>query len=176
VSQSQTDVVEVRPAQTGPDETAVSRLMTDYLAWALAQLEAEYGIVDLPVDPTQAAASQDAYRPPHGLLAVAELDGRIAGIGAVRNLSPGVAEIKRMYVPPPYRGLRVASGILDFLLAHAHDVLQATTVRLDTCRFMTSAQRLYRSRGFVERSPYEGTEIPARLQKYWLFFERTITT
>jgi len=48
----------------------------------------------------------------------------------------------------------------------------ATTILLDTCRFMTDAQRLYRSRGFVERSPYEGTEIPPRLQDLWIFFER----
>jgi hypothetical protein len=32
----------------------------------------------------------------------------------------------------------------------------------------------YRSRGFAERSPYEGTEIPERLQKYWSFFERPL--
>jgi hypothetical protein len=38
---------------------------------------------------------------------------------------------------------------------------------------MTDAQRLYRSRGFVERTPYEGTEIPTRLQHLWIFFERT---
>jgi hypothetical protein len=37
---------------------------------------------------------------------------------------------------------------------------------------MAEAQRLYRSRGFVERPPYEGTEIPQHLQKHWLFFER----
>jgi hypothetical protein len=47
-------------------------------------------------------------------------------------------------------------------------------VRLDTCEFMTDAQRLYRSRGFVERDPYEGTEIPERLRTYWLFFERPL--
>jgi hypothetical protein len=38
---------------------------------------------------------------------------------------------------------------------------------------MATAQRLYSSRGFVERTPYEGTEIPVRLQQYWLFFETT---
>jgi ribosomal protein S18 acetylase RimI-like enzyme len=150
--------------------------MTDYLTWALARLEAEYGIVDMPVDPGRAAGSQNAYRPPHGLLAVAELDEQIVGIGAVRTLTPTVVEIKRMYVEPNFRGLHVASRVLDFLITHAHDELQAATVRLDTCRFMTSAQQLYRSRGFVERSPYEGTEIPARLQKYWLFFEKSIAT
>jgi hypothetical protein len=49
----------------------------------------------------------------------------------------------------------------------------ATTVLMDTCRFTSDAQRLYRSRGFVERSPYEGTEIPPRLQHLSIFFERT---
>jgi ribosomal protein S18 acetylase RimI-like enzyme len=175
VSGSRADSVEVRGARPGQDEAIVSTLMAEYLAWALDELEAEYGVVDMPVDPTRAAGSLDAYRPPHGLIAVAELDGQIAGIGAVHGLGPGIAEIKRMYVSPSYRGLGIASGILDFLLVHARGELRATTVRLDTCRFMAPAQRLYRSRGFVERSPYEGTEIPDRLQKYWLFFERSLT-
>jgi hypothetical protein len=48
----------------------------------------------------------------------------------------------------------------------------ATVVRLDTVRLMAEAQRTYRSRGFVERPPYEGTEIPPHLQQHWLFFER----
>jgi len=26
----------------------------------------------------------------------------------------------------------------------------------------------------LERPPYEGTEIPEHLQKYWLFFERAL--
>jgi hypothetical protein len=50
----------------------------------------------------------------------------------------------------------------------------AATLRLDTCRFMSDAQRLYRSRGFAERTPYEGTEIPPRLQHHWVFFERSL--
>ena len=43
-----------------------------------------------------------------------------------------------------------------------------------TCRFMTDAQCLYRSRAFAERPPYEGTEIPTRIQQYWIFFERML--
>ena len=39
---------------------------------------------------------------------------------------------------------------------------------------MTDAQRMYRSRGFIERSPYEGSEIPEHLQRHWLFFERDL--
>ncbi len=40
---------------------------------------------------------------------------------------------------------------------------------------MSDAQRLYRSRGFVERTPYEGTEIPEHLQRHWMFFERRLS-
>ena len=47
-------------------------------------------------------------------------------------------------------------------------------LRLDTVCFMTDAQRLYRSRGFVERPPYDETEIPEPLRQYWLFFERAL--
>jgi hypothetical protein len=39
---------------------------------------------------------------------------------------------------------------------------------------MNDAQSLYRSRKFVERDPYDGTEIPERLRRYWLFFERAL--
>jgi hypothetical protein len=39
---------------------------------------------------------------------------------------------------------------------------------------MSDAQRLYRSRGFAERDRYEGSEIPARLQQHWVFFERRL--
>jgi GNAT superfamily N-acetyltransferase len=76
-----------------------------------------------------------------------------------------------MYVAPAWRNRQVGSAILDQLLDIAVQ-MGASTVLLDTCRFMTDAQRLYRSRGFVERSPYEGTAIPLRLQHLWISFER----
>ena len=107
MNESPSTTVEVRRARADRDEAEVLRLMGEYLVWALAQLEAEYGIADMPVDPTPVAGWLDGYRPPHGLVAVAELNGQIAGIGAVHTLTPGVAEIKRMYVAPSARGQRV---------------------------------------------------------------------
>jgi GNAT superfamily N-acetyltransferase len=102
-----------------------------------------------------------------------EHGGRSIGVGAVRGLNSEVTEIKRMYVDPAARGLHARGAILDRLFQEAHRA-GATIARLDNGEFMTDAQRLYRSRGFTERPPYEGTEIPARLQKYWLFFERPL--
>lgn len=107
---------------------------------------------------------------------IADVDGQPAGVGALRQLDRGVVEVKRMYVHPDYRDRRLGSGVLDLLLTEAAATFQAKTVRLDTCRFMLSAQRLYRSRGFHERPPYEGTEIPLHLQRYWMFFEKRLVS
>jgi GNAT superfamily N-acetyltransferase len=93
------------------------------------------------------------------------------GMGALRTLEPGVVEVKRMFVRPEYRARGLGSGIVDRLLVEARQTLGAETIRLDTCRFMVEAQRLYESRGFSERDPYPGTEIPEPLQKYWKFYE-----
>jgi GNAT superfamily N-acetyltransferase len=165
-----------RVASPDRDHSAIAALMSDYLRWALDRLESEYGITDMPVDPEQTVHSLDAYLPPHGLVVIAEVQGRAAGVGALRRLEPGVAEVKRMYVHPDHRNRHLGSGVLDVLLTQAAATFQATTVRLDTCRFMHSAQRLYRSRGFEERPAYEGTEIPQRLQQYWMFFEKRLVS
>jgi GNAT superfamily N-acetyltransferase len=78
-----------------------------------------------------------------------------------------------MQVHDRWRGAHLGSAILDQLIGEAA-AARATAVRLDTVRFMTDAQRLYQSRGFVECPPYEETEIPTRLREHWLFFERRL--
>lgn len=52
---------------------------------------------------------------PGGVFLVARVGGEPAGCVGVRTLDTGVAEIKRMYVRPGYRGL----GFDRRLLAHA---------------------------------------------------------
>jgi GNAT superfamily N-acetyltransferase len=161
----------VREALPGVDDGAVADLMVEYLEWANGRLRDEYGIDDPPTDPGRVLESLAEFRRPRGLLLLAESDGRPAAIGALRRLSHDVAELKRIYVVPGCRGRHVSSAILDRLIDEAR-AMGATTLRLDTCRFMSDAQRLYRSRGFAERDPYEGSEIPPRLRRHWVFFER----
>jgi N-acetylglutamate synthase-like GNAT family acetyltransferase len=142
------------------------------MTWATGRLWDEFGQV-LPVpDLDAAAASVRNFDRPGSLLCVVEHESRLIGMGALRTLEPGVVEVKRMYVQPQFQGGRRGSAILDFLLAEARETLGATVVRLDSCRFMLDAQRLYELRGFKERDPYEGTEIPTELQAYWRFYER----
>jgi GNAT superfamily N-acetyltransferase len=165
-------VVELREAKR-QDDDAVVALMTAYLDWAHAVLHERHGVEEPPTDASLVRESLAGLRRPDAVILLAEHGGRAVGVGAVRGLTSSVVEIKRMYVDPSARGARVGAAILDRLLDEGRRA-GASVARLDTCEFMEDAQRLYRSRKFTERGPYEGTEIPDRLQRYWLFFERSL--
>jgi GNAT superfamily N-acetyltransferase len=160
----------VRGALPGRDDDAVARLMVEYLGWALPRLREEYGIDDPPTEPDLVRAELPSFQPPRGLTLLAERDGRPVGVAALRRHGGEIAEVKRMYVEPGARGTNLGSALLDRLVAEARG-LGAGLLRLDTCRFMADAQRLYRSRGFLERGAYPESEIPPRIQRHWLFFE-----
>jgi GNAT superfamily N-acetyltransferase len=169
-----TEDFSVREAIPGTDDQAVTRLIVDYLTWAHPKLRDEYGIDDPPTSPDQVAASLGGYRRPNGLLLLAnDQAGTPLGVGALRRHDRAVAEVKRMYVRPEARSHHLGSLILDRLIDDAR-AMGAQTLRLDTVRFMTDAQRLYRSRGFIERPPYDETEIPERIRQFWLFFQRDL--
>ncbi|WP_328603870.1 GNAT family N-acetyltransferase [Amycolatopsis sp. NBC_00345] len=167
-------LVSIRPADLTSEEGAVGDLMVEYMTWATGQFKASFGI-DAPTDPAQMRDNvADFGKPSSALLVAVGAGGELAGAGALRTLEPGVVELKRMYVRPAWRGRHVGSQLLDRLLDQAAE-LGASTIRLDTARFMHDAQGLYRSRGFAERPPYQGTEIPPDFQQYWAFFERPVT-
>jgi GNAT superfamily N-acetyltransferase len=161
----------LREPETERDLDAAAALMTEYLAWGTERLSQEYGIDGPPTSPDLIRASLGEYRSPVGLLVLAEVEGEPVGVGALHLLSADVAEVKRMYVAPRARGLHIGSAILDGLLQWA-DAKIVPLVRLDSARFMDQAHALYLSRGFVERAPYSGSEIPPDIQQYWRFFER----
>ena len=162
--------IQIREATTSADDESIFALNLEYLTWATAQLVEEYGL-SWPVDAAEVRKMLAKFKRPDGVVFLAEVDGEPVGVVAIRTLKGGVLEIKRMYVRPAWRGAHVGSALIDCALREA-SAMGAVKVRLDTNRFMTDAQRLYRSRGFSERAPYEETEIPSEFQKYWLFFEK----
>ena len=102
-------------------------------------------------DPGRAGGSEGTYL-------VATSDGRPVACGGVLDLGGGVAEIKRMWVHPDWRGAGLGSRLLRDLEQLAaqlgHDV-----VRLDTNGTLTEAIAMYERAGYrrIERyndNPY----------------------
>ena len=162
----------LREATVGDDDAVVA-LMCTYLKWVYAMLRERHGIELPAADASLIRDSLSGLRRPSAMIVLAERDGDVIGVGAVRGLDTQIAEIKRMYVSTEARGLHVGSDLLNRLIAESLDA-GAERVRLDSAEFMTDAHRIYRSRGFVERPPYPGSEIPEAVQQHWLFFERAL--
>lgn len=99
-------------------------------------------------------APPEELDPPDGRFLVASVDGRPVGCGGVRRIADGVAEVKRMWVDPAFRGRGVGRRLLEALEVAARDELGCTRVRLDTSDHLRAAVGLYRAAGFREVEPY----------------------
>jgi putative acetyltransferase len=84
---------------------------------------------------------------------VAVVDHRVVACGAWQPLEPGVAEIKRMYVRPAYRGRGIARQLV---VALEEEALAADrpVIRLETGTYLPSAIALYQSSGYRPIAPY----------------------
>lgn len=100
------------------------------------------------------------YASPLGRLLLAYCGGRLAGCGALRPLSPGICEMKRLYVRPEFRGRRLGFTLAERLIADAK-VIGYDFMRLDTLpKQMGDANQLYRSLGFYEILAYYDNPQP----------------
>ena len=110
-------------------------------------------------DATGARADDaEAMAPGAGSFVVATSDGRPVACGGVQTIGDGVAEIKRMWVDPDWRGAGLGSRLLRHL-EHLAAGLGHGVVRLDTNRTLTEAVAMYERAGFrrIERyndNPY----------------------
>ncbi len=97
------------------------------------------------------------YSAPRGALLLALVGDAFAGCCALRPLDgvdySNACEMKRLYVRPTYRGLRLgrmlAEGTLDAARLAGYDA-----ILLDTLDDMESARALYEELGFVDIPPY----------------------
>jgi ribosomal protein S18 acetylase RimI-like enzyme len=104
------------------------------------------------------------YAPPEGRLLLATEDDQLAGCIALRKLSDGICEMKRLFIRPAYRGKGLGRVLVNALIDEARQ-LGYTRMRLDTLvGRMDQAIALYRSIGFVEIEPYY--ENPIEDAKY----------
>lgn len=98
---------------------------------------------------------------------VAYRDGEPVGCGAIKEFSPELMEVKRMFVLPEYRGQGVAPAVLAELEQWAAELGYAGCV-LETGKKQPEAIRLYQKSGYAlipNYGQYIGIENSVCMQK-----------
>jgi len=156
----------IERAQSSADIATARVLMREYAAFLGADLsfqDFEKELAGLP----------GKYAPPTGALFLAHVQtgtggAEPAGCVALRKLSPGICEMKRLFVRPEYRGLRIGRLLADRIVEEAKG-LGYGKMRLDTLDRLQSAVTLYRSMGFRQIPPYCRNPLPGAM-----FWEKTL--
>ncbi len=130
------------------DVRAIFKEYADWLGYDLCFQGFDGELADLPGN----------YAPPSGRLLLGVCDERIAGCVAVRELSPGVCEMKRLYVRDASRGRGIGKALATAAKDEARKI-GYERMRLDTLPSMTVAIALYSYLGFVDIEPYRENPI-----------------
>jgi GNAT superfamily N-acetyltransferase len=153
----------------------IRELFWEYLQWANTKVEKEFGVsFDITTMLEEDMNTLGKFMPPKGRLLLGYVEDRPMGIACLKALSDRIGEVKRMYVRPEARNRGLGRALLHRLLDEAQQI-GYEQVRLDSARFMVNAHRLYRTSGFREIEPYEGSEIPKEFQGHWVFMERELS-
>ncbi|WP_026868619.1 GNAT family N-acetyltransferase [Inquilinus limosus] len=86
---------------------------------------------------------------------VARREGRVVGCGAMVVGADGQAELKRMFVDPAARGLKVGRDLLTRIEDEAR-ALGVRLIQLETGIHQPEAIGLYRRFGYRDRGPFGG--------------------
>jgi len=152
--------VEIAKSQTQYEEG--KRLFNEYAKFLGVDLEFQgfaQEMASLPI----------MYGPPAGCLLLARKGGSYIGVVGLRELAPGIAEMKRMYVLPEHQGSGAGKAMIEAFIAQAKE-LGYRSIKLDSVESLGKALALYRKFGFVETDPYRYNPFPDSV-----FMERPVS-
>ena len=124
------------------DKRAVRRLHGD----ALNEVGAHLGTGPWDEDLDEI---EGVYLESGGEFLVGILEGEVVAMGAIKRVSPDVAEVRRMRVRPGLQGRGYGQAMLDALHRRAAG-LGYSTLHLDTTVQQRAARRLYLKNGYRE--------------------------
>ena len=146
----------LRQVEGEQDVEQARSLFREYEAWLDLDLcfqNFEKELAELP----------GAYAPPTGRLLLAFENDELAGCVALRKLSDGVCEMKRLFLRPRFHGNGRGRQLAEAIVAEARDA-GYERMRLDTLpEQMGKAIALYRSLGFKEIEPYYDNPVKGAL-------------
>jgi DNA-binding MarR family transcriptional regulator/N-acetylglutamate synthase-like GNAT family acetyltransferase len=147
------DVAEVEPT-TAPARAAVGRYF--------AEIHERFGFDATGLDEKDA----EQLRAPSGAFLLASSDGDPVACGGLQTITPGIGEIKRMWVHPQWRGAGLGSRVLHRLEERSRQ-LRHRAVRLDTNGTLSEAIAMYEGAGYRRIERYNDNPFATH------FFEKT---
>jgi len=145
----------ITEARWPDDRATVETLFREYVS-SLAEDISFQNVGD------ELASLPGKYARPGGVVLIARDGADAAGAIAYRMVEPGVAEMKRLYVRPAFRGSGLGRELANELIEDAR-ARGYRTMLLDTLASMSSARALYRDLGFVPVAPYYDNPLPGVL-------------
>lgn len=162
-----------RPVRWPDDGDVVRRLFSEYRKWVAdhsdpapsskERVAEGLGLIDHLI-----AGLPRSYEPPHGDILLWFKGDSLVACGALRELEPGVGEIRRVYVRPDYRGGDFGQPFVRTLIARARE-LGFDKVRADTLPTMQGAIEFYQELGFRPTTAFWPHPAAGAL-----FFEREV--
>lgn len=144
-------MITIEPVETPEQVATVRTLFQEYAAsvgFDLGFQQFDDELAALPGD----------YAPPAGRLLLAAEGEQAAGCVALHALGDNVAEMKRLYIRPAFRGRGVGRMLAAAVIAEAQRI-GYRALRLDTVPTMQAAIGLYESLGFRPIAPYRYNPI-----------------
>lgn len=164
-------MLEIAPAETEAQYLEIRGLMAEYIQWDCSRIK-ELGLDSQDFLNFYYGTGDESlpgvFAPPDGCLLLATYSARAAGCGAFRWMTSDVCEMKRLYVRPEFRGMRIGRQLAAMLIASARKAGYGL-MRLDTTTFMDEALALYASLGFRTCEPY--SVIPRSFREITVFME-----
>lgn len=133
--------------QENPRAADIVALLETHLAFAAAQSPAEH----------VHALDLDGLCHPSVSFFTARRDSELLGVGALKLLEPGRAELKSMHTAAAARGQGVGRALVEHLTAHARRLgCRWLGLETGTGKAFAPAHRLYAAAGFVDCDPFGG--------------------
>lgn len=129
----------------------------ELLAAYAAEIAAMYDGADLSAPEMPSAGPAD-FAPPHGTFLIGYEDGTAICCGALKRLSDGIGEIKRMYVVPAARRRGLARVLLHALEGAARE-RGYEVLRMDTGPRHQHAVDFYEAEGYRPIADYNGNPL-----------------
>lgn len=142
----------LREAAFPADSQGLKAVIREYVAWL--DMDLSYRGFE-----QEMADFDGIFTQPAGMFFIAEAGTAVAGCAGLLRHSDDVAEVKRLYVRPPFRGHGLGAQLVGSITAKARS-LGFKTLILDAVPQTVVAQQLYVSLGFVEIAPYYDNPVP----------------